>query len=169
MNCVSQETTKELEVVQNTCCFPVTGTSLFPLKQSVKDQLQRQRSIDFGVLNIHVKFSGNLTVWKLYEKFWRQNSKNVAIMYRNIFLLYLFCTSRKRISMPRTVKEFKVVLLYSSCLAVYTCEKSDLRLWCFPANVCGRREQKQSCQWILLALTLFPVPAQQIPKAMAAP
>lgn len=65
MNSVSQKRRKELEIMQNTCCFPVTGTPLLPVKQSVKDQLQGQRSIDFDVLNIQLKFRGKLTVRKL--------------------------------------------------------------------------------------------------------
>lgn len=51
--------------MQNTRCFPVIGTPLLPVKQSVKDQLQGQRSIDFDVLNIQLKFRGKLTVRKL--------------------------------------------------------------------------------------------------------
>jgi len=52
--------------MQNACCFPVTSTPLFLLKQNIqKINSKDNESIDFGALNVHFKFSGNLTVRKL--------------------------------------------------------------------------------------------------------
>lgn len=72
--------------------------------------------------------------------------------------------------MPRKVKEFKVVL-YSSWLVVYMCEKSICMCAVCTQNmsVAGGSRNSLGQRCFFLALTLFPVPAQQIPKAMAAP